>query len=94
MPNTIRNPKPGTPKHIAAAVDNQSWQEFRVSLKGTTTQTKLNKLHDYYKNGPDDPETRETRIVNYLKALARGGQIAPVSDYWKAFQSGGLKIQK
>lgn len=98
----IRVPKSGTTansKRIARAVDDQTWQEFRLSLKGKSTQQKLDMLHDYYnKNhkGTDEDwlETVEIRVDNYLKALARGGQLAPSKDYMAAFKSGGLTIRK
>lgn len=78
MPNSIRTPKPGrtaASRRIAEAVDNEAWQEFRVSLKGKPTLTKIAELSWYYHYGPDDWETRKIRVDNYLKALARGGQV-------------------
>jgi hypothetical protein len=85
-----------TSRKIADAVDNEEWQEFRLSLKGISTQEKLDKLRVYWEEyarheSPDDPENmllpekndirerawRFVRVDNYLKALARGGQLFP-----------------
>jgi hypothetical protein len=49
--NSIRTPKRGrtaSAARIAEAVDDQGWQEFRVSLKGKTTVKKLEELMYYY----------------------------------------------
>jgi hypothetical protein len=93
--NTIREPRQGTTtksRRIAQAVDDQEWQEFRVSLKGKSTSDKLKMLKGYYEeefvhthveesfvggtlvSGRDDCDVC-IRIDNYLKALARGGQL-------------------
>lgn len=37
-------------KRIAQAVDDEEWQRFRHSLKGTTTVHKLRKLEEYFCN--------------------------------------------
>jgi hypothetical protein len=88
VPNSIRTPKQGmsaTSRRIAEAVDNEEWQKFRVSMKGIPTSDKLDKLREYHDglNDNEDTSDEETvhaaiRVDNYLKALARGGQIAPV----------------
>jgi hypothetical protein len=90
MSNSIRTPRQGkskTSRRIAAAVDDEEWQQFRLSLKGMDTQSKINNLREYYLDrivmlgGRDDEESRKicsdvcTRVDNYLKALARGGQL-------------------
>lgn len=95
MANTIREPRQGTTsksRRIAQAVDDQEWQEFRVSLKGKSTADKLKMLKGYYEedfvhtheeqkfaggtlvSGRDDCDVC-IRVDNYLKALARGGQL-------------------
>jgi hypothetical protein len=56
-------------------VDDEDWQKFRLSLKGTSTRHKLVQLKAYLAIGVDSYETRKIRVDNYLKALARGGQI-------------------
>lgn len=90
MPNSIRTPKQGnnaTSRRIAEAVDNEAWQRFRLSLKGRSTADKLEMLRDYSDHWNDrvDVSDRQIddvniRVENYLKALARGGQIEPVRD--------------
>jgi hypothetical protein len=64
-------------------VDNEEWQAFRVSLKGKSTKDKLAELKKYYHaniklrlGGTDWDYDVFVRVDNYLKALARGGQIA------------------
>lgn len=89
MPNSIRTPKQGlteASRHIAEAVDDEQWQKFRRGLKGLPTRTKLDLLRDYSDMWNDDSEASDKDIVNvnirvenYLRALARGGQIEPVS---------------
>lgn len=78
-------------RRIAEAVDDEKWQTFRLSLKGQSTETKLLRLHRYYDlnehthaeeevnghklvSGRDDCDIC-IRVDNYLKALARGGQL-------------------
>lgn len=92
MANTIRTPRQGVTansRRIAEAVDNENWQEFRVSMKGKSTSEKLDMLVKYYDSavealtfGPDDAkgnayefENIKIRIDNYIKALCRGGQL-------------------
>lgn len=79
MPNTIRTPRRGTSASagkIADAVDDQTWQEFRVSMKGKSTEEKLGMLKRYYKeNDGDRKEVIQIRVDNYIKALCRGGQL-------------------
>lgn len=87
MANSIRTPKQGTnasSRRIAQAVDNQEWQEVRLSMKGESTERKLQILHWYYGYGEHQSITRECddcdvciRIDNYIKALCRGGQLYP-----------------
>jgi len=71
-------------EQIHAAVKNPEWQKFRESLKGKTTRNKLKALEEYLTPAPpvDEGDVSTTypyvRVMNYLNALARGGQIAPV----------------
>lgn len=103
MPNSIRTPKPGTPKHIAEAVDNEEWQKFRVSLKGTSTRYKLVELRAYLNTGGTlatnvdevaEYALRRVRVDNYLKALARGGQIEPSTAYIADLNANCLVIRR
>jgi hypothetical protein len=102
MPNTIRTPKQGVTvgsRRIAEAVDNEEWQKFRLSLKGIPTQDKLALLLAYMDerwDGSPDTEDEYIRVDNYLKALARGGQIYVVAhgDYVNRLNHGTLTIKK
>jgi len=90
MTNSIRTPRLGTnatSRRIAQAVDNEEWQKFRVSMKGHTTQTKLDMLCWYvneegeHNHDGDHFDTAACdvciRVDNYIKALCRGGQLWP-----------------
>lgn len=96
MPNSIRTPRPGSPQHIREAVDNEGWQLFRVSLKGRTTDDKLARLAEYLITGERSEEASavQVRVDNYLKALARGGQIAVTRDYIGGLRGNTLTIRK
>lgn len=80
MPNNIRTPRRGITRYsnqIADAVDNEAWQRLRISLKGKTTEAKVERLKKYLSEPVDAEEKklRFTRVDNYLKALARGGFV-------------------
>jgi hypothetical protein len=78
-------------QRVREAVDDEEWQEFRRSLKGMDTASKLNNLRDWYNDRPHTHVTQEfpggtathgrdtckpcIQLDNYLKALARGGQL-------------------
>lgn len=94
MPNSIRTPKAGTPEHIREAVDDEGWQRFRLSLKGRTTEDKLVRLLEYYETETKDVPQVYIRVDNYLKALARGGQIAVSTAYVDGLRNGKLRILK
>ncbi len=82
---------------VKKACDDTEWQEFRKSLKGTTTETKLKLLCEYYIDNID-PRTHAgiepcglecdvcLRVDNYLKALCRGGQLYAGTDLDQAFE--------
>jgi hypothetical protein len=59
---------------ILRAVRNEVWQRFRLSIKGTSTEVKLERLDSYRLAYPDDLDTRVC-IDNYINALRRGGQL-------------------
>lgn len=102
MANSIRTPKQGTnatSRRIAEAVDNEGWQFFRVGLKGKSTENKLKMLAMYMEThwAWDKPDSDEyIRVDNYLKALARGGQIEAVmnSRYIERLDNGHLTVRK
>lgn len=68
-------------QQIQQAISDQKWQEFRNSLKGLSTQEKLDKLEDYMMEGrvggriSEIVSTRKVRVDNYVNALRRGGQL-------------------
>lgn len=69
-------------KRIAKAVDNEGWQEFRVSMKGKSTQEKVYMLKKYYEQEGHVRKVEEwincdicVRVDNYIKALCRGGLL-------------------
>jgi hypothetical protein len=63
---------------IAECVSQESWQTFRKSLKGVSTEAKLSGLRDWIRSGPPgEYSTRLIQVQNYLNALARGGFIVP-----------------
>ena len=71
-----------TRTEIRDAVKENDWQELRQSLKKTSTKEKLKRLHDYlvdpYSNS--SRHSKDIQVLNYLNALARGGQIMPVEQ--------------
>jgi hypothetical protein len=89
MANSIRTPRQGTTansRRIAQAVDNEEWQQVRLSMKGISTFDKIQVLEEYWmRHGstqqvmgniePDFNDDVVIRIDNYIKALCRGGQL-------------------
>jgi hypothetical protein len=69
-----------TKEEILQAVKDGEWQEFRLSLKGLSTQEKLERLEERMlkeerRNGGGLSREQEVRIDNYINALLRGGQL-------------------
>lgn len=58
---------------IQEAIKDIKWQEFRVSLKGVSTEKKLESLNKYLNN--NRTHNKEVQVENYINALKRGGQI-------------------
>lgn len=58
---------------ILRAVRDPEWQEFRRSLKGLDTETKLDKLFE--RKEASSRWTSDVQIDNYINALLRGGQL-------------------
>lgn len=89
-----------TREEIAEAINDKEWQEFRKGLKGKSTADKLRALRKYYwrSDSLEEDEKVDIRIDNYLKALARGGQIEPVDtsvrDYVNALLHRKIIIRK
>ena len=63
-----------TPTHeIQAAVRDNVWQAFRLSLKGLSTTDKLRHLNNWVTSHTG--RVNQIRIDNYINALLRGGQL-------------------
>lgn len=63
-----------TQEEIAVYTKAQSWQAFRKTLKGQSTQAKVNELKYYLRRSPDIRSVH-VRVDNYINALLRGGQL-------------------
>lgn len=57
---------------VYEASDFRLWQQFRVSLKGWSTQVKLYRLRKYLHRHIELRDTK-IRVDNYILALKRGG---------------------
>jgi hypothetical protein len=87
MANSIRTPRQGvtaSSRRIAEAVDNEAWQEFRLSMKGVSTSGKIDMLERYWTENhegvaqePSEECDFCVRVHNYIGALNRGGQLQP-----------------
>lgn len=60
-----------TKEEITRVIKDEVWQEFRISLKGTSTEFKLKALDKWAKKSED----ALIQAINYYNALKRGGQI-------------------
>lgn len=68
-------------QEIARVVKDEQWQDIRMSMKGETTQEKLKICLDWIRSATAaSRQDREMQVMNYLNALARGGQIAPIPN--------------
>ena len=70
-------------KTVAWAVDEDSWQFFRHSMKGTTTLRKLAMLNEWLEMAAHtgyDHDRAAIQVENYLGALVRGGQLVKMGD--------------
>lgn len=71
---------------ILKCVDNDAWQAFRRSMKGVSTEEKLDMLEDYVRThevaGTYDI-VEQCRIDNYINALLRGGQLKRIENIIK-----------
>ena len=61
-------------EEIMDAIKDDKWQEFRRSLKGLSTEEKLDKLESWLESHPGSSKAR-VQVINYYNALKRGGQI-------------------
>jgi len=96
VPASLRNPEQLVYDHlifgrycqeqILPAINDSTWQMFRASIKGISTQEKLKALEEYIwdKAIPVEdsmykkcliPKVVAVRVTNYVNALKRGGQL-------------------
>jgi hypothetical protein len=75
MINDLILDPPPSQEEVWAAVAHEPWQDFRRSLKGTTTEHKLAKLRWWLYHGHRDRKVR-VQVHNYVGALKRGGQLS------------------
>lgn len=62
-------------------VNDSQWQEFRLSMKGVSTEKKLQMLHEWWhKNNAMESRRARVQIDNYLNALKRGGQLNTANE--------------
>lgn len=80
--STLRPVRSGyNPQDVQRIVYTKGWQRFRLSLKGLSTQLKLDKLVEWYDGNTKldaihyTKWEREVQVGNYLGALRRGGQL-------------------
>ena len=67
-----------TQREILGAVRNDAWQRFRRSLKGLSTEEKLDHLDSYLERRSSNGKVSRKDIIrvdNYINALLRGGQL-------------------
>lgn len=68
-------------KYCVEDVCGRGWQDFRLSMKGQSTESKLDMLqrwrakYDDRVLGVDVPRDVQVQIDNYVNALLRGGQL-------------------
>ena len=60
---------------ITAAINDDAWQAFRHSLKGESTQRKLERLDGWLQTHSDNLKAK-VQVQNYINALRRGGQLS------------------
>lgn len=64
---------------IQKSINNDAWQRFRLSLKGLSTEDKLDNLEGYCQRREKDGNRMSMedrcRVDNYINALLRGGQL-------------------
>jgi len=61
-------------KDIQRCIVGSKWQDFRISLKGLKTSTKIRKLKEWKKKNKNS-KCSEIQVSNYINALKRAGNI-------------------
>lgn len=76
-PHEVKGYSPEDVQHYC--VQDQEWQEFRLSLKGLPTESKLIRLdarrHELLAANGNLERNHQVQIDNYINALKRGGQL-------------------
>lgn len=63
---------------IMQAIADADWQDFRLSLKGKTTEVKLEELRRWLNSKTTTNGVgwkARVQVMNYINALKRGGQL-------------------
>ena len=68
-----------THQQVDKAVSSDSWQKFRLSLKGLSTSSKLQKLSQWVSKHHNSPQAK-LQASNYRGALRRGGQLKTLKE--------------
>ena len=77
---SVPNPLPKIEiKAALAAVKDTDWQQFRRSLKGLPTKSKITKLSGWLRK-KGNSRRAQLQVVNYMNALLRGGQLKKGND--------------
>lgn len=58
-------------KQVLDAVDDTTWQNLRIRLKGTSMEYRYKALQHYL--GEEPEERKKIQVTNYVYALKRGG---------------------
>jgi hypothetical protein len=64
---------------IFQAIADEDWQDFRLSLKGKSTEKKLEELRRWLKTKSTTNGVgwkAKVQVMNYINALKRGGQLS------------------
>lgn len=70
--------KTSTRDILEHAVNNSTWQKYRLAMKGKPTEEKLRMLRQWRAAHMKDgklPKATQVQIDNYINALKRGGQL-------------------
>jgi hypothetical protein len=68
-----------THQQIDKVVSSDNWQKFRLSLKGLSTSSKLQKLSQWVSKHHNSPQAK-LQASNYRGALRRGGQLKALKE--------------
>lgn len=78
-------------EEVMQAIKNKKWQEFRESLKGTSTSEKFNQLKKWLRDH-NNSSVAKAQVSNYVGALARGGLISPYRKASLSLKAGATNV--